>query len=206
MTRPLPHTHGSARRLALALGASAALWVGAALAHPTHGSNDEHHHHQHGAATHHHGHDGDETDTPATTGPSAAERKLRVAQILKRTEQRLARMEEIRKDRRQALRRRLFKRLEGKPLNASMKDELRVHAQRMARLQRIRYVAAKQGDYDTIQTVDVLIGKENSRHEAWWRAIRRAAVRAVMANKNAQHGATAPSANKSAPPTTGQQP
>lgn len=151
----------------------------------------DHHEHAHPPGGHDAPKDGD------AEGPSEEEKKQRIAAIKKRAEERNARREQIRKDRRQALRRRLQGKLEGQPLTAPMSKELSVHARRMARLRRVRYLSASAGDYDSIETVDKLIGKENARHEAWWRSIRRSAVQAA---KRPNAAPPAGSANKAAKP------
>ncbi len=176
----MSHVSAPVRRPIAAVAlAVMSLLAAAALAHPTHkpGDKDDHGHTHTGVK------DGTSDVEPDSGGPSDAEKTLRVEQLRKRAEHRKARIVEIRKDRRKALRRRLASRLQGYALSKSMKAELRTHGRRMARLKRIRYVAATQNDYDSIQSVDKLIGKENSRHETWWRAIRREAVAKAVAAK-----------------------
>jgi hypothetical protein len=47
----------------------------------------------------------------------------------------------------------------------AVREELRRHAQRIARLQRIRIVATEQNDRDSVARVDKLVARENARHE-----------------------------------------
>jgi hypothetical protein len=53
------------------------------------------------------------------------------------------------------------------PMDSSMRDELRRHAERLARLERIRMVAQTEKDIATVDKVTSLVAKENTRHEAW---------------------------------------
>jgi hypothetical protein len=47
----------------------------------------------------------------------------------------------------------------------AVREELRRHAQRIARLRRIRLVATEQSDRDSVARVDKLVARENERHE-----------------------------------------
>ena len=89
--------------------------------------------------------------------------------IEKRWKMRKSKRTERRKDRRRALRRIVRKRLHGRALNDQMRQEMKVHAGRVARLRRIRYLAASASDYALVQKTDGLIAREQSRHNAWWR-------------------------------------
>jgi hypothetical protein len=53
------------------------------------------------------------------------------------------------------------------PMDSSMRDELRRHAERLARLERIRMVAHTEKDTGTVDKVTSLVAKENARHDAW---------------------------------------
>jgi hypothetical protein len=53
------------------------------------------------------------------------------------------------------------------PLTEAMKQELRRHAQRVARIERIKAVAVEQKDKDTADRADKLLDKENTRHDKW---------------------------------------
>ena len=53
------------------------------------------------------------------------------------------------------------------PMNAPVKEELRRHAERVARIERIKTVAAEAKDNDAVERAGKLIGKENARHDRW---------------------------------------
>jgi hypothetical protein len=59
--------------------------------------------------------------------------------------------------------------------------ELKVHAQRTAYLQRIRALANKANDAKTVQAVDVLITKEDTRNADAMNALRSGALPTVAA-------------------------
>jgi hypothetical protein len=59
--------------------------------------------------------------------------------------------------------------------------ELKLHAQRTAYLQRIRALASKANDAKTVQAVDVLITKEDTRNADAMNALRSGALPAVAA-------------------------
>jgi hypothetical protein len=60
-------------------------------------------------------------------------------------------------------------------------SELKLHAQRTAYLQRIRALASKANDAKTVQAVDVLITKEDTRNANAMNALRSGALPAVAA-------------------------
>ncbi len=93
--------------------------------------------------------------------------------IEKRWKTRRAKRAERRKDRRRALRRVVRKRLHGRALSDPMRKAMKLHAGRVARLRRIRYLAASASDYALVQKTDGLIAREQSRHNGWWRQILR---------------------------------
>jgi hypothetical protein len=53
------------------------------------------------------------------------------------------------------------------PVNDALRSELRRHAERLARLERIKHVADGEKDKDSAEKVTKLIAKENERHEKW---------------------------------------
>ena len=57
--------------------------------------------------------------------------------------------------------------LKGKPMDNAFKQELKRHARRLARLERILEVAAEAEDDDTIERAEKLMDKENARHGKW---------------------------------------
>ncbi|MBK9262654.1 MAG: hypothetical protein IPM54_22975 [Polyangiaceae bacterium] len=57
--------------------------------------------------------------------------------------------------------------LKGKPMATAMKEELKRHARRLARLERAKSVADEAKDSETVTRVDKLIEKENARHDKW---------------------------------------
>ena len=56
--------------------------------------------------------------------------------------------------------------LKGPP-DEAIKQELRRHAERIARLERIKTVATEAKDNDTVDRATKLIAKENDRHDKW---------------------------------------
>jgi hypothetical protein len=71
---------------------------------------------------------------------------------------------------RKQARRSAFRRLAGRverprDVPPSVREELRRHAQRIARLRRIRFVATEQNDRESVTRVDALVARENARHE-----------------------------------------
>ena len=53
------------------------------------------------------------------------------------------------------------------PLDVPVKEELRRHAERVARIERIKAVATDAKDNDAMDRAGKLIGKENARHDKW---------------------------------------
>ncbi len=53
------------------------------------------------------------------------------------------------------------------PVSDALRQELRHHAERLARLDRIKAVADTEKDKDTAEKATKLIAKENERHEKW---------------------------------------
>ncbi len=53
------------------------------------------------------------------------------------------------------------------PVNESLRQELRRHAERLARLERIKDVAETEKDKDSVEKADKLIAKEKERHDKW---------------------------------------
>jgi len=60
----------------------------------------------------------------------------------------------------------LSARLKG-PADDALKQELRRHAERVARLDRIKAVAADAKDADSGERATKLLAKENARHDKW---------------------------------------
>lgn len=146
---------------------SIATW---AWGHAGHGKGHEHGH-EHG-----HGHGHDHGPEP-TAEPTPEQIEKRLARVVKRAEERAKKRERRQRDRKRALGKRLGRRLDGGPITPAIEDELKLHAQRVAKLRRIRYVAAVEKDYDTVLAVDKLLARENARHERWWRTTLRPNVR-----------------------------
>lgn len=67
---------------------------------------------------------------------------------------------------REAQREQLRTALKG-PMTEAMRQELRRHAQRVARIERIKSLAVEQKDKDTTERADKLLAKENERHDKW---------------------------------------
>jgi hypothetical protein len=57
--------------------------------------------------------------------------------------------------------------LKGQPMSEAMKQELKRHARRLARLERVKDVAKASADSEATARVDTLIDKENARHTKW---------------------------------------
>lgn len=53
------------------------------------------------------------------------------------------------------------------PMDDGMKQELRRHAERLAKLERIKAVATTEKDTATVDKATSLIAKENVRHDKW---------------------------------------
>jgi hypothetical protein len=68
---------------------------------------------------------------------------------------------------REALRVKVKSALKGQPMSEAMKQELKRHARRLARLERIKAVAQTEKDDAATARVDKLIEKENARHNKW---------------------------------------
>jgi hypothetical protein len=57
--------------------------------------------------------------------------------------------------------------LKGKPMSAAFKQELKRHARRLARLERILELAAEAEDDESLERAEKLLAKENARHGKW---------------------------------------
>lgn len=112
-----------------------------------------------------HGHGDEEADKRPT--PEQIEQRL--ARVKKRAEHLKATREQVRADRKRALRKRLYHRLGGGALTDEARAELKLHAQRTARIRHIRYMAALENDFESVIAADKVLARENARHEAWWR-------------------------------------
>jgi hypothetical protein len=53
------------------------------------------------------------------------------------------------------------------PVSDGLRQELRRHAERLARLERIKVVADTEKDKESAEKVTKLVAKENERHENW---------------------------------------
>lgn len=118
----------------------------------------------HGDHSKDHAHDHDRGE------PEAERIKKRLVRVKKRYEARSRKRKQQRTDMRRALKKRLGRRLRNSPITDEVKKELTAHAERVAKIRRIRYVAATKDDFDTVSACDVLLSDENRRHELWWRA------------------------------------
>lgn len=114
--------------------------------------------------------------------PDAERIKKRLERVKTRYEARKRQREQQRTDMRRALKKRLGRRLRNSPVTDDVKKELTAHAERVAKVRRIRYVAATKDDFETVSACDVLLSDENRRHELWWRA-RQSAKKAPEAAK-----------------------
>jgi hypothetical protein len=143
--------------------AAAALTSFGAAGHAGHGKGPDHDHDERKGHGHAHG---KEEPTPPT--PEQIEKRL--ARVIRRAEARAKKREQRQRDRKRALGKRLGRRLRGADITPAIEDELKLHAQRVAKLRRIRYVAALEKDYEAVRAVDKLLARENARHERWWRS------------------------------------
>jgi uncharacterized protein YjbJ (UPF0337 family) len=71
------------------------------------------------------------------------------------------------KSQRDAARAKVIIALKGQPMREAMKQELRRHAQRVARLERIKQLAMDNNDQASIERVSKLVAKEQERHDKW---------------------------------------
>lgn len=67
---------------------------------------------------------------------------------------------------RDALKEKLKGKLKG-PMDEPVKQELRRHAERLAKLERVKAVATTEKDSATTEKATSLIAKENARHDKW---------------------------------------
>ncbi len=123
-----------------------------------------------GGASAHGDHSKDHDHDDAGGDPDAERIKKRLERVKTRYEARKRQREQQRADMRRALKKRLGRRLRNSPVTDDVKKELTAHAERVAKIRRIRYVAATKDDFDTVSACDVLLSDENRRHELWWRA------------------------------------
>jgi len=116
------------------------------------------------------------TPRAAASGPATAEtdkalrsdeRRARFERYQKWAKDWRARRDIHRKARLKRLRYRLDRVLEGAPVSEAVRAELTSHAQRLARLYRIKELAIEKEDDESIARVDGLIRRESSRHERW---------------------------------------
>lgn len=139
--------------------AAATLVAFGAAGHAGHGKGPDH--------DHAHGHD---HAKEKAVEPTAEQIEKRLARVIRRAEDRKKKREQRQRDRRRALGKRLSRRLAGAAITPPIEQELKLHAERVAKLRRIRYVGAVDKDYETVQAVDKLLARENARHERWWRS------------------------------------
>jgi len=75
-------------------------------------------------------------------------------------------------ERRKKARRHLKKKWGGLLKFPAVRQELKLHARRLARLQRVRFVATQVEDTEAVARVDKLIVKEKARHQAHMETLR----------------------------------
>ena len=114
---------------------------------------------------------GDSAGAPPT--PPGAVKKLtgpeRRAHIKDRAKKRRNARAQRKKAGRDRLRKALQATLKDKPMSAAYKQELKRHARRLARLERILELAAEAEDDETLERVEKLLARENARHGKWMR-------------------------------------
>ena len=100
----------------------------------------------------------------AAGGPEDAKAKEAVAAKFKEwKDARKAKAKDVRAE----VKKKVEAALKGKPMANAMKEEIKRHARRIARLERAKSVAGEANDTDTVGRVDKLIEKENARHDKW---------------------------------------
>jgi hypothetical protein len=57
------------------------------------------------------------------------------------------------------------------PMDSAMKQELRRHAERVAKIERVKQVATDAKDNDSVERATKLLAKENARHDKWMEKI-----------------------------------
>ena len=97
---------------------------------------------------------------------SPEDEKAKEAFVAKRKEWKEARKAKA-KEVRAEVKKQVEAALKGKPMIAGMKEEVKRHARRIARLERVKSVADEAKDTETVTRVDKLIEKENARHDKW---------------------------------------
>ena len=71
------------------------------------------------------------------------------------------------KDDKAALRAKVQATLKGQPMSHALREEIKRHARRLARLDRAKAVAEDEKDDATVARVSKLVEKENARHDKW---------------------------------------
>jgi len=111
---------------------------------------------EHGMA---HGKDGAKGGGAERADEGKGDEASRAARRAERQKRRMAQRAEMRK--------RITGALKGRPMAMAMKQELKRHARRVARLERIKELAEAAKDEDSLARVAKLMEKENARHEKW---------------------------------------
>jgi hypothetical protein len=109
--------------------------------------------------------------------PTKEQIEKRLKRVKRRATERRDKREQRQRDRRKALRKKLRRLLRGAPITDEIRTALRDHARRVARLRRVREIAAEKDDYDMVVRIDKLIAKENSSHDKWLRDLPRKAAK-----------------------------
>ena len=71
------------------------------------------------------------------------------------------------KEEKVALRAKVTAALKGRAMTPALREALRIHARRLARLDRVRVLADEAKDAEVVARVDKLIAKETARHDKW---------------------------------------
>jgi hypothetical protein len=108
---------------------------------------------------------GDKADKAADKAGDKADDKADKAKADIKTDK--AEIKKKSKDQKDELKGKVQKALKGKPMHASLREELKRHARRLARLDRIEALAKSANDDDALARVKKLISKENDRHDKW---------------------------------------
>ena len=71
------------------------------------------------------------------------------------------------KDEKASLRAKVQAALKGQPMTQALREEIKHHARRLARLDRVKAIAEDERDEVAVARATKLIAKENARHDKW---------------------------------------
>ena len=109
---------------------------------------------------------GDAAAADAVAGAAPADDADKKAREDKRAAEKTERKAKSKEDK-AALRAKVQATLKGQPMSHALREEIKRHARRLARLDRVKAVAEDEKDDATVARVSKLIAKENARHDKW---------------------------------------